>query len=454
MKPHELKRSSKMYHSHGIQKYIFLTILMVKGINCSSFFSKHRPQSKWTGSNTDLHKSGSNKTPDQDRYASLPPTVFSPDGRLYNVERTSKQASDMDNPSSSLVLAFTFGSEEEQCVMILSTSSTSPHLYRCVANNEDDMHSNKRCEIYAVSSDDDNIGTDDVATSEIRSLFRNGAPVCSSGGGEKKTQLMNQPTMPLAIVSWNIIVGTGGNAADSIVFNRRIRELSLSLHRSSDGIRSDDREPNQPPMRSFHSSSLARKVADMVQSPTQTVGGPNGKMLASAAMIIGGNEMDYNSLPKAEQSVLKHNIWRIDPTGQFWKCNAAAVGRGAGNAEATFLRQVEKWKRGKQLGLEKAGSESIEDQTQDLESLVNNLTNNDVEGYFQTLSFDEAMVVACRCCVSALKMSKKKIYDSNFFEESGIQGLIIRKMRRNEKVYHEMIHSNILKEAMRLALET
>ena len=54
-------------------------------------------------------------------------------------------------------------------------------------------------------------------------------------------------------------------------------------------------------------------------------------------MIIGGKEM-----PKAAQSALGHNIWRIDPTGQFWKCNAAAVGRGAGNAEATFLRQVGK----------------------------------------------------------------------------------------------------------------
>jgi len=58
-------------------------------------------------------------------------------------------------------------------------------------------------------------------------------------------------------------------------------------------------------------------------------------------MIIGGKK-----IPKAAQSALGHNIWRIDPTGQFWKCNAAAVGRGAGNAEATFLRQVGKWKRG------------------------------------------------------------------------------------------------------------
>mmetsp|Transcript_23780 Transcript_23780/g.28057 ORF Transcript_23780/g.28057 Transcript_23780/m.28057 type:complete len:453 (+) Transcript_23780:41-1399(+) len=449
MKPHELKRSSKMYHSHGIQKYIFLTILMVKGINCSSFFSKHRPQSKWTGSNTDLHKSGSNKSQDQDRYASLPPTVFSPDGRLYNVERTAKKASDVDDLSSSLVLAFTFGSEEEQCVMILSTSSMSPHLYRCVSPNDDDMRSNKRCGEISISSGDDNTETDDAATSEIRSLFRNGAPLYSSGGAGGKAQLMNQPTMPLAMVSWNIIVGTGGVAADSIVFNRRIRELSLSLHRSNDGIRTDDTEPNQPPMNSFHSSALARKVADMVQSPTQTVGGSNGKMLASAAMIIGGNEM-----PKAAQSALGHNIWRIDPTGQFWKCNAAAVGRGAGNAEATFLRQVEKWKRGKKLGLEQADHESTEDQTGDLDSLVNNLTNNDVKGYFQTLSFDEAMVLACRCCASALKMSKKKSIDSNFLEESGIQGLIIRKMKRRETVYHEMIHSDIMKEAMKLALET
>ena len=46
-------------------------------------------------------------------------------------------------------------------------------------------------------------------------------------------------------------------------------------------------------------------------------------------MIIGGNEL-HSTLSKVELPVLGHNLWRIDPTGQFWKCHAAAVGKGAG----------------------------------------------------------------------------------------------------------------------------
>jgi len=207
-------------------------------------------------------------------------------------------------------------------------------------------------------------------------------------------------------------------------------------------------------MKSFHSSLLARKVADMVQNPTQTVGGSNGKMLASAAIIIGSNEMYLHSSSK-EPPVMNHNLWRIDPTGQFWKCSAAAVGKGAGNAEATFLRQVEKWKSEGELESEKRGIKKTQDQIQDLETLVKVLTNKDVKGYFSTLSFEEAVILACRCCASAMKLSDKQLVDPGFFDESGIHGIIIRKMKKRETVHHEMVHSNIMKEAFKsLAMDT
>jgi len=161
--------------------------------------------------------------------------------------------------------------------------------------------------------------------------------------------------------------------------------------------------------------------------------------------------MHSTSFTNADAPLRGHNLWRIDPTGQFWKCHAAAVGKGAGNVEAMFLRKVEKWKRD---GMETEQRRLAEDQTQELESLVNTLTNKDVRGYFRTLSFEEAMVLACRCCASALKLSKEQLVDSNFFEESGIQGLIIRKMKDKEAVYNEMIHPDIIKEAMKQSLET
>ena len=112
---------------------------------------------------------------------------------------------------------------------------------------------------------------------------------------------------------------------------------------------------------------------------------------------------------------------------------------------------MESWKRAGEAESEQRGNEN--DQSQDLESLVNNLTDKDVEGYFRTLSFEEAMALACRCCASALKISKEQLVDPSFVDEIGIQGLIIRKMKKQEVVYHELIHSDIMKKAMRLAVE-
>jgi 20S proteasome alpha/beta subunit len=76
----------------------------------------------------------------------------------------------------------------------------------------------------------------------------------------------------------------------------------------------------------------------------------------------------------------EHNtcsLWRVDPTGQFWKCNAAAIGRGAHAAEAH------------------------------LQELVSARTEEANDDFFSNLSCRQALSLACACIEKALPKENK-----------------------------------------------
>lgn len=109
---------------------------------------------------------------------------------------------------------------------------------------------------------------------------------------------------------------TAGNAADSQILRDKVLQISFMLwERASGGLGTGAILPLPP-------SHLARHVADHLQRPTQQVS--SGKILASQVLV-----WDASS------------IWRVDPSGQFWKCRVAAIGRSHHTVEAAF---VEKYK--------------------------------------------------------------------------------------------------------------
>ena len=70
-------------------------------------------------------------------------------------------------------------------------------------------------------------------------------------------------------------------------------------------------------------------------------------------------------------------LWRIDPTGQFWSCQGAIVGRDSDRAEEEILTR---------LG----------------ERMANNNNNNsnatmDLETYLESIRCDEALELICAC---------------------------------------------------------
>jgi 20S proteasome alpha/beta subunit len=111
-------------------------------------------------------------------------------------------------------------------------------------------------------------------------------------------------------------------------------------------------------------------------------------------------------------------IWRLDPTGQFWKLDASAVGRAAINVESELLNKVRKWMQKK---YEQMDSE---------ESKVD-ISNADMKAFLSSLTVEEAVTVANDCIVNGIMSTMKR---SNLHSDGPLDSSILEKsLRRRVK---------------------
>jgi len=397
----------------------------------SSSSSTKASASKWGGSDTDFHKSSLNA----DKYSSLPHTIFSPDGRLYNIETNACSVSDAIDLSSSLVLAMKFGSGEDESIIVLSTSHISPHLQSHMHSRAQEQNSFREKRTDDLLNKTSGSGGNDEEDKESiipnsdssHRLWSHPHLHSSYGDGENNRQSHNhfKVNMPLSILPSNIIIGTGGTAADSMALHTKIRQLGLALYNENDNMRSTHRIQG-----TVLSSMLAKKIAASLQLPTQS--SASSRMFASAAIVVGpdGGGRDGRGA-KSRQS-----IWRCDPTGQFFNCHMAAVGRGAGTAEAVVMSSVAK-----------QGEDGNADETHsiELDDLVSKISSKDVQKFLSTLSFDDAVLLACKCIAKALNLSTTND-SADLLQLLGIQGILIR---AKSNACQEVVHPNILQNALR-----
>jgi hypothetical protein len=114
--------------------------------NSSSF----RSTSQYSHKETDIHRqtntsssSTQNELKEQEKYSSLPHTIFSSKGRLYNVEKASLLSSHEYDITSSLVLALKFGggdTEYNESILVLSSCPKSPYFH---SNHKEDPRGGK-----------------------------------------------------------------------------------------------------------------------------------------------------------------------------------------------------------------------------------------------------------------------------------------------------------------------
>ena len=101
-------------------------------------------------------------------------------------------------------------------------------------------------------------------------------------------------------------------------------------------------------------------------------------------------------------------LWRVDPTGQFWRLDASAVGRGALNIESELIERIRRWKIEKQIQQQnEKHTEQQHDNT--LENVDEcNIFHNDVREYLGTLSLNRAVEIAKDCFIDGIMRNAKQ----------------------------------------------
>jgi 20S proteasome, alpha and beta subunits len=365
----------------------------------------------WRGSDTLVHKT----SPEAEKYSSLPHTIFAPDGRLYNIEKVAKETCNVRDVSSSLAVAIKFGNnvqengmqqdeEEGEYVVVISTRHCLDFLLDLNIDKDkivDEDGGKVTGQGPSVESQDENIN-DTKQTHTVDTITRLWSYPTSRG---------DNVFMPLSVLPCNLLVATGGSAADAMGLHKKILEIALDLCKEYDNVKSTHRI-----MGTVTASMLAKRLANYLQLPTQSAAVDQG-MLASASLVVGLDEprrRDGRGLGLA--------IWRCDPTGQFWNCHAAAVGRGAGGAEAEIMRCVARSQLAKGQGEGSCGEKKLGDVV-DLEELIATVSPKHVQDYVSGLSFDEAVILACQCIKKSLGLLKHR--GETIVDQYGVQGVLL-----------------------------
>ena len=358
---------------------------------------------------------------ERSRYGTLPPTVFAPTGKLHMVERAAAEASDDADLSGSTIVALRCGTDGGEFVAAAFARPRSPHAYYGETEKEDDDQGL-------------DIKVPDEEEGEVGERYRSPLLIEDCDPDERRVITEHLPPLPppppVSILSPSLVVSAAGGSAASSILLRRLQDAAFGIHRSNDvGVSSPiGGFRGVGGLRSVTASDLARRVADTAQIPTQTVGSSSSRMLSSTALILGTDGSHCQGTATRQRTGHSCRIWRVDPTGQFWDCDAAAAGRGAGSAEAALLRMVFRWKKGDGNG-EKSEEEkensadskrvaAVTDRDTDstrgcaldeeipIDKILQTVTNEDVRAFLSTLSHDGALDVAFQCLARARKMKE------------------------------------------------
>ena len=402
-------------------------------------------KNKFSGSSTFVHK----LSLEAEKYSSLPHTIFAPDGRLYNIEKNARAASDPRDLSSSLVVALKFGKGKDAGVLILSTSHSCPLL----VSSSHDGDASKINRNVTVSTDEHKDNSKDEQEQEndkkddTDGSSEYSKPLWSHASSRDESShhhtLHNKVTRPLSILPSNIIIGTGGTAADATAMHNKILQMALSLCKENDDMRSTHKIRG-----TILASMLAKKVANVMQLPTQSA--TSDRMLASEAIVIG--EDSYRG---RENGHGQSSIWRCDATGQFWDCHAAAVGRGAGSAEAEIMAQSRLQSQSQSQS--SYGAQTKDGKDDELDDLVNAVSPKGVQEYLESLTFDDAIVLACKCIAKALNLQimGTGVNIDGLFRRLGMQGVLVHcgKFSHDEVSRREYVHPEILRSGLQQVLD-
>ena len=235
----------------------------------STSFSTSFSTSSSTSTST-AHSSSYAEEKERERYASLPHTIFAPNGRLYNVEKAALSSSSSTigkkQDSSNLVLALKFGDS----ILIASANSIQAPFLQ---HDDDDLDRGQTAVHHQHQQQKEEKEEEPLQPLWTTTISQPPLPTTT-------------PRHPISILSSNLIMctGSGGgdssrsNLIDSIVLHIKIQEIYISLSKAMNQMTSTHGIKGIIP-----SCLLARKVSDSLQITTQDMS--NGKILAVSTCI-------------------------------------------------------------------------------------------------------------------------------------------------------------------------
>lgn len=266
-------------------------------------------------------RSNAASTLDKEMYSNLTPMIFAPGGRLFSVEKALESVN-ADHPANNLVIAIRC---QEGTVVVTS-----------------EVHS---AYILTTNATESSVDEGESSPSSFPSLLL------------PDTGVARPPFARLATNLWGV---TGGIAVDAQL-------LRLQLHNVAENMRfAQDAEDDSL----ARPSTVARRLADRRQRATQQ---------------RSDDDDDVGLLNATALVFHQDDLWRVDPTGQFYQCQAALVGRRAHVAEADLIRQL---------------SERIHNGEQEPDKLENNASK--LQECVSALSSDDALRLAADCVRNAL----------------------------------------------------
>jgi 20S proteasome alpha/beta subunit len=317
-------------------------------------------------------------TRDQYIRLEIPHYVFAPSGRLYTIEAICEAIEQDDNSNTVVVL------QVAQGIVIVTTVPSSPYMksFQQFVESEDKKGRHLGTEEPLVEPGDDDLSLwlseEDIGISPTVS-----APFLRIVGSDR------------------ILAITAGNPLESQILRSRLVEIAQHVHdefgtTSSAADHHPDEAVEDFPHDEFF-ENVARQLADDNQLRTQQF--QHGKVLAATMILMQSQKMPskhhYPHNPLDEETTDHHlkthspGIYRIDPTGQFFPCQAVVAGRQASQLEAWLQKEL--------VQLHNKEINSTDSQTK-------KNSNAAVRTVLaQQLSLEQALVLARDCILQARK---------------------------------------------------
>jgi 20S proteasome alpha/beta subunit len=330
-------------------------------------------------------------TRDQYIRLEIPHYVFAPSGRLYTIEAICEAIERDENSNTVVVL------QVAQGIVIVTTVPSSPYM----KNLQESIEAQKKRQTEQQNDDDCWssslwLSEEDVGISPTVS-----APFLRVVGSDR------------------ILAVTAGNPLEAQILRSRIKEIAQNVHdefgTSGQSRHDDNKEEEDIPLHEFL-ETVARQLADDNQLRTQQF--QHGKVLAATMILImaaphtPSNHILETAVAHHHTSQQHPGIYRIDPTGQFFPCQAVVAGRRASQLETWLQNQLVQFHKNETTTTRKNPNASVR------------------TVLAQQLSLEQALVLARDCILQAQTTTTSSMKSS----ANTIDGTTTTTFRSNSKV--------------------